>query len=488
MQICEYYKPKKAKMNIRFLPLLLFPLIGIAQTNSQVEMPISGSTVSEKQPVEIKRNSHYNLDEIKVRWKKTALENCAGTPCVYVIAPGPVSLIVATPTGPSSAIVSFEKPTSDGGSPITGYVVTATPTASAPAKRKSSSIITVRGTSSPIEVTGLSFGVNYIFTVVATNAVGGSSGTSTIITVTPCTLNKATSVSTTVLVNTVIVQSIYHTTEIATGIGTVTGLPEGVNASWSANRITLSGTPTQAGIFNYTILLTGGCGSVNATGTITVTLVPSFICGTSTVSDYDGIPYSTVLIDNQCWTKENLKVTKYNDGTDIPEVTNGSSWATLNTGARAVYATSGTPVNGYVVNYGYLYNWYAVNDSKKICPEGWHVPSGAEWASLINYMGGWEVAGGKMKSTGDNVAGTGLWNPANTGTDLYGFTAHPGGYRLETSGDFGGIKSSAGFWSATESSDPSKAQTTELAGFSPAAPSGNRPKVYGYSVRCLKDL
>jgi uncharacterized protein (TIGR02145 family) len=196
-----------------------------------------------------------------------------------------------------------------------------------------------------------------------------------------------------------------------------------------------------------------------------------------------------VLIDNQCWTKENLKVTKYNDGTDIPEVTNGSSWATLNTGARAVYAISGTPVNGYVVNYGYLYNWYAVNDSKKICPEGWHVPSGAQWASLIDYMDGWEVAGNKMKSTGDNVAGTGLWNATNAGTDLYGFTAHPGGIRLETSGDFIGIKNSAGFWSATEdSSDPSKAKSPELAGFSPAAPTFTRSKVYGYSVRCIKDL
>ena len=79
-----------------------------------------------------KRNVLFNLDEIKVRWKKAALENCLGGPCPFFSEPGPCSSIVATPTGPYSASISFVSPTTDGGSPITGYIVTATSTPSAP--------------------------------------------------------------------------------------------------------------------------------------------------------------------------------------------------------------------------------------------------------------------------------------------------------------------------------------------------------------------
>ena len=85
-------------MTIRFLPFLLLPLIGISQTNSQVEMPINGNTVSEKQPLEIKRNALYNLEEIKVRWKKAALENCSGVPCVVTVTPPALSFTCGTST------------------------------------------------------------------------------------------------------------------------------------------------------------------------------------------------------------------------------------------------------------------------------------------------------------------------------------------------------------------------------------------------------
>jgi hypothetical protein len=98
------------------------------------------------------RNASFNQEEIKVRWKKAALENCPEVTCPTFSVPGPCGTILATPTGPSSASVSFVPPINDGGSPITGYIVTATPTSSAPAKRKSSAIITITGTSSPILV------------------------------------------------------------------------------------------------------------------------------------------------------------------------------------------------------------------------------------------------------------------------------------------------------------------------------------------------
>ena len=199
----------------------------------------------------IKRNVLYNLEEIKVRWKKAALENCPGGPCPLISAPGSCSSIVATPTGPYSASVSFVTPTTDGGSPITGYIVTATSTPSAPAKRKLSAIITASGTSSPILVTGLNYGVNYIFSVIATNGVGSSPSISTTTTVTPCLLNTASAPSSTpsLTVNTALTDITISTT-IATGIGTATGLPAGLTASWSANVITISGTPTATGSFS----------------------------------------------------------------------------------------------------------------------------------------------------------------------------------------------------------------------------------------------
>jgi hypothetical protein len=161
-------------MMFRILPILLFPVICFSQANSplSVSQTNSGNTTSEKQALEIKLNAFYNLEEIKVRWKKAALENCPGVPCPTFSVSGSCSSITATPTGPSSASVSFVPPTSDGGSPITGYTVTATSTPSAPAKRKTTSaIITVSGTSSPIVVTGLSLGINYIFSVLAKNVL-----------------------------------------------------------------------------------------------------------------------------------------------------------------------------------------------------------------------------------------------------------------------------------------------------------------------------
>ena len=93
-------------MKFRFLPFLLLPILGMAQSNPNGEVPLGGNTYSEKQPFEIKRNASFNLDEIKVRWKKAALENCPGVPCPSFTVPGPVTNIVVTPL-PSAASVAF---------------------------------------------------------------------------------------------------------------------------------------------------------------------------------------------------------------------------------------------------------------------------------------------------------------------------------------------------------------------------------------------
>ena len=124
----------------------------------------------------------------------------------------------------------------------------------------------------------------------------------------------------------------------------------------------------------------------NCTG-VPCVVAPSFTCGTSTVSDIDGNAYNTVLIGTQCWTKSNLKVTKYNDGTLIPDLTasTGNPWAP-SSGARTGYNVSVVPLSDYVGTFGYLYNWYAPTDSRKLCPDGWHVPTDAEWTIMIQAL------------------------------------------------------------------------------------------------------
>ena len=114
------------------------------------------------------------------------------------------------------------------------------------------------------------------------------------------------------------------------------------------------------------------------------------------VQDIDGNNYLTVTIGTQIWMAENLRTTKYNDGTAIPLVTDNTTWANLTTPAYCWY-NNDAKTNGST--YGALYNWYSVN-TKKLCPTGWHVPNDTEWTTLTTYLGGTAVAGGKLKETG----------------------------------------------------------------------------------------
>jgi uncharacterized protein (TIGR02145 family) len=240
---------------------------------------------------------------------------------------------------------------------------------------------------------------------------------------------------------------------------------------------------------------------------------PSFTCGTSTIVDMDGNSYNTVAIGTQCWTKENLKVTLYNDGTLIPLGDPGSTvspvgtstiWRNLTTGAYSIYDNeSSTGTNA--TNYGFLYNWNAAKgisttgsvSYKNLCPTGWHVPSDSDWNKLVKFIdSGADTsssssstqspnAGGKMKST------SALWNtasPPSPGTDNYGFSALPGGYRAST-GDFGKIRDVALFWSATEyfSGASSYGRTRYLYNNNSDVERNYNIKSFGASVRCLMD-
>jgi len=154
-----------------------------------------------------------------------------------------------------------------------------------------------------------------------------------------------------------------------------------------------------------------------------------------TVNDIDGNVYKTVEIGTQTWMAENLRTIKYNDGTNIPLVTDDEAWSNLSTpGYCWIYQRLNDSTNK---KYGVLYNWYTVSTGN-LCPTGWHVPTYVEWTTLIDYLGPW-VAGGKLKD-----ADTTHWGNPNVGaTNETGFTALPGGFRLDN-GLFWGF--TQGFW------------------------------------------
>ena len=197
-----------------------------------------------------------------------------------------------------------------------------------------------------------------------------------------------------------------------------------------------------------------------------------------TVTDIDGNVYQTILIGDQEWMIENLKVTHYRNGEPISNLTNNNDWTNTTSGAYCYY--NNDPDNADT--YGALYNWYAVDDSRNIAPPGWHVPTDDEWQTLVDYLGGSSVAGGKMKETG-----TTHWNIPNTGaTNESGFTALPGGDRYGSSGHFNNIGYDAYFWSSTENSS-NNAWLRELNYNNSGVYHYYNNKKYGFSVRCLRD-
>jgi uncharacterized protein (TIGR02145 family) len=228
-----------------------------------------------------------------------------------------------------------------------------------------------------------------------------------------------------------------------------------------------------------------------------ILVVLFFGCSTSSennsnldnLTDIDGNVYESITICNQTWTKSNLNVSKYSDGTAIPQVTDPNAWTNLTTGAWCYY--NNTTANG--TTYGKLYNWYAVAGiydaasaanpelRKKLVPVGWHIPTDAEWTQLTDCLGGEAVAGGKMKSVG-----TTLWLPHNTdATNSSGFTGLPGGYR-GTNGSFDSIGSNGGWWSSSESVTAGAWFRGLSYGYG-GAYRDSANKTVGFSVRCLRD-
>ena len=398
-----------------------------------------------------------------------------------------------------STIVSFEYGTTTSyGSPVTAT---------------QSPITGNANTNVSADITALTPGTTYHYRVKAVNSLGTTYSDD----ITFTTLGQVPTVTTLAATNTNIssatlngsVNANYLSTDVTFEYGTTTNYGSTASATQTpvtGNTIT-NASVSITGLFEGTIYHFR-VKAVNSLGTsygsdMTFTTTPS-----TTVTDVDGNIYNKVTIGTQVWMKENLKTTKYNDGTAIPNITDDSTWAKLTTGAYSDY--NNTPSNSII--YGRLYNWYtadnnaatkvASNGGKNVCPTGWHIPADAEWTTLTDYLTnngyGYEGSGSDIAKS---MAATSGWNTdptaGNVGNDQAsnnssGFTALPSGGRNDAFpraghfGPFGSVGNFGLWWSSTEYSSVS-AYYRGMSFNGSLVSRDATSKRYGYSVRCLKD-
>lgn len=257
---------------------------------------------------------------------------------------------------------------------------------------------------------------------------------------------------------------------------TLTGIDPVGGASSAAVTISLVGSVVDAGQLEA-CAQSGGDSHLN----------PNLTYGS--VTDIEGNEYATIVIGTQEWMAENLRTTRYSNGQAIPYA-NWNQWGSLNTGAWAYYDDD----SQYAYPFGKLYNWYAVADPRNVCPTGWHVPTDAEWDTLVGYLdpsfvpGPIDIqsstAGGKMKSIG-----TQYWNSPNTGaTNESGFSGLPGDCRSFFATPCNGIGQTGKWWSVSTSNwNADYAWYRVLQVPNSSVFRYNALKRNGFSVRCIRD-
>jgi len=337
-------------------------------------------------------------------------------------------------------------------------------------------------------LTDLTAGTKYYVRAYAINSVGiayGNEVTFTTLTIVlpTITTTNVTTITTTTAKSGGNITSDGNATIIERGIcfGT-TASPTIANS-----KIVVAGT---VGVFTSNLTdLTAGTKyyvrayAINSIGTAYGNEISFTTYNADAISDVDNNYYNIITIGPQKWLKENLKTTKYCDGSTINNITDNISWTSQTDGAFCWY--NNDAVNNKTT-YGALYNYYAVVDNRKLCPTGWHVPSDAEWSQLTSYIGDftvedWSTVGTKLKATNG-------WNGNGNGTDIFGFSALPGGSRGSATynGTFMGIGDNGMWWSSTEYS----INNAYFRSMSYDNGSVNRlvpGKDSGFSIRCVKD-
>ncbi len=359
-------------------------------------------------------------------------------------------------------------------------------------------------------LTGLTPGTPYFVRAYATNEAGTTYGNQQSFTTSPVMLATVTTAEITSITETTAVSGGNITDD---GGGAITA--RGVCWSSSSQTPTVADSKTEDGsgkgifISNITGLEPGTtynvrAYAVNSAGT-QYGPVKSFPTEqVKTVTDIDGNVYNIITIGDQQWLKENLKTTRYRNEDPIPTNLNDNDWSNTLSGAYAIYPHELIDVlnseAGVLSVYGALYNWYTVDDARGLCPDGWHVPTDAEWTTMENFLisngynydgttGGNKIA----KSLGSLSGWASSPNVYAIGNTSYpekrnasGFTALPGGYRWETYGSFGNIYTQARWWASTETNTYSAWQRFVSYGDYPCIRIDHDKNV-GTSIRCLKD-
>lgn len=409
--------------------------------------------------------------------------NSAGTAYGQDIAFTAASLSTLT----TSAITGITQTTAtgggnitlDGGAPVTAYgICWSTSTNPTVALTTKTSDGTGTGTFYSY-LTGLTSNTTYYVRAYATNAVGTAYGSNVTFTTSLPVIPTLTTTDLSAI-----------TTNTATSGGNISA--DGFAPITAKGVVWGTVTATTVASATKTIDVTGGTGifTSNITGLAanTVYYVRAYATNsagtgygnefilktaTGTMTDGDGNTYYTVTIGSQLWMRDNLKTTRYRDGSFIANITDNTTWGSLITGAYCWY-------NNDVTNkatYGALYNYYTITDSRVICPTSWHVPTDAEWTTMTTLLGG--TSAYDLRETG-----TAHWSYSYYETNKTGFTALPGGLRNSTIGQ--NIGQNGYWWSATETS-VTTAWEYYMDSYSSGVFKTGNTKTIGMSVRCVHD-
>jgi uncharacterized protein (TIGR02145 family) len=208
---------------------------------------------------------------------------------------------------------------------------------------------------------------------------------------------------------------------------------------------------------------------------------------------FDNYGYPTVLIGEQCWFAENLRTTAYQNGDAIPAGLDDENWQATTEGAAVVYGAGSSDCEGTspdidpcddtqtLAAYGRMYNWFAVNDARGLCPSGWHTPTNGEWTALEGFISGQGFSG----SAGSALKSNSGWMDNGNGTDDFGFSALPGGFRSNSDGGFSAAGAGGFFWTSTPSGGDASTRIL-YNNFAVIITFINDPH-RGFSVRCLQD-
>ena len=321
----------------------------------------------------------------------------------------------------------------------------------------------------------LAEGTLYHFSAYGTNATGTTHGD----TLTFLTIPGITTVGADELTPETATLNATFSADSITAQGFVWGLQPDLTDGTNVSADTTGGSTaieyaltglTEDSTYYFSAYATNASGTTYGDTLSFVAATPPPPCGDLTSVSYQGHNYNIVAIGDQCWFAENLRTTQYADGSSIPEVTDLTAWNGLNEGARCAFNNEASNL----ATYGYLYNLYAVDDARGLCPSGWHVPTDAEWTTLTEGLGGSNVAGAALKSS----------LPDWDGTNSSGFSGLAGGDRFND-GRFAAEGHYGCFWSSSPYGIGAWTRIL-LSGSAEVYPYNGAP-INGFSVRCVRD-